>query len=143
MRKTVFILMALLLVFPALVFGANVTIISGPTGGSRAIMITGLDADWTMTTEGLAAGLSSAEVAQGIYVEYIIMVPSAASDRFVFKNSASGYATDARFLDTGAVVDAEARIWVPPVVKRLWPFIDISDWTLDTAANAYVIIGIQ
>jgi hypothetical protein len=143
MRKTFFILMVLLLVFPALVFGANVTKVSGVRGGSRAIQITGLDADWYLTNDGVSAGLSQAEVNQGVFVEYIIMVPSAANDRFVFRNSAGGDDGQAAFLDTGAIQDAEARIYVPPDEKKLWPFLDISACTLDTAANAKVIIGIK
>jgi hypothetical protein len=143
MRKTLFILMTLLLVFPALVFGANVTVISGGSSGSRTIQITGLDEDWTMAIHGLAAGLSSAEVGQGIYVEYIIMVPSLASDRFVILNSAGDDAGAAGIVDTGAIVDAEARIYVPAVPKRMWIFLDESACTFDTASNAKIIIGIQ
>ena len=107
---------------------ANTTKISG-----RQIMITGLDADWSIDNDltGYDAGFK---------IISIVFVPSAANDVMVIKNSKAGTAADADMFRVKVTGDTDQRIEYY-YGNVHFPFIDISDCTLGTAANAKVLIN--
>ncbi len=107
---------------------SNTTKVSG-----RQIMITGLDADWNIDTDmpGYDAGLK---------IISIVFVPSATGDIMVIRNSKAGTATDAEMFRVKVTGDTDQRIEYY-YGNVLFPFIDISECTLGTAANARVLIN--
>ena len=101
------------------------------TKGRGTFEITGLDDDWMYTTDG---GYN-AEI--GIMVSSIQFIPSAAADRMLIHDGG---------VDAAVIFDSGPAGSTAPIFKNFdpprWirPVIDISDCTLDTAANAKVII---
>jgi hypothetical protein len=95
------------------------------------IEITGLDADWNYNTDG---GFG---VDDGIYVTEYQFIPSAVGDRMLIHE---GGVDAANLFDSGLAAGTAA---IHKEVKRpkfVRPIIDIADCTLDTAANAKVLI---
>lgn len=108
---------------------ANTTTIDG-----NVLEIVGLDADWSIDND--ATGLAA-----GIIIDSIIFKPSGANDVMVIKNSKAGTATDAEIVSWKVGGDTEEQVWYNYAKGvRYFPFIDISDCTLATAANARVLI---
>lgn len=99
------------------------------TLGTTSITITGLDADWSWETDG--------PFPQGIRATSIQFIPSATSDRMIIHE---GGIDAAEIFDSGPTPGTYPVFEpiIPP--RRIKPVIDISDCTLDTAANAKVII---
>ena len=111
---------------------SNTTTING-----NVIEITGLDADWYVDND--LANLSA-----GLIIDSIIFKPSAANDVMVIKNSKDGTETDPEIVNWKVGGDTEEQVWYNKALgARYYPFIDISDCTLGTAANARVIIQIR
>lgn len=115
---------------------ANTTKLEG-----RFLQIKGLDADWSVP--GDLPGFQKT----GLRVVSIRVHPSAASDVSVIKQGKSSQtATTAAIATTTTApeifrakhsTDQDDRIEYYDG-SPMWPFIDISDWTLGTAANARV-----
>lgn len=103
---------------------ANTTALTG-----RFLQITGLDADWTLTTDmpGMVTG--------GLNVKSIRYHPSGA-DRFIVHNKS---------IDAAAIFDVNCadvyddRIQYYDEKVPMFPVIDISDCTLAVAANARLV----
>jgi hypothetical protein len=107
---------------------ANVT-----TQGRGTIVITGLDADWTYTTDGgFDAGI-------GCLVSSIQFLPSAQNDIMQVHDGG---------VDGALIFDSGPAGGTAPIFKNFdpprWvrPVIDITDCNLDTEADAKVIIDI-
>ena len=107
----------------------------------RFLQIKGLDADWSIP--GDMATFRDA----GLRVKSIMFYPSAAADICVIKAGTPAQKTTVAAIATTAtaaqIFAAKADATPGTVVKyfgdtgqTMWPFIDISDWTLGTAANA-------
>ena len=99
------------------------------------LQIKGLDDDWELSTD--LAGFDES----GINVQSIQFTPSAAGDELIIKSSREGVADTATAPEIARLVssDGEPRIKYfgrSAFGSRMWPFIDISDCTFDTAANA-------
>lgn len=111
---------------------ANTTVMSG-----RTITITGLDADWYVDAEFPAVnGIDH----PGLMVKRITIVPSATDDVAVIRNNRDGTATTG-FMIKEIFADArDVKTKDFGEGQQMWPFIDISAWTLGTAANAAVMI---
>ncbi|MHC4413560.1 MAG: hypothetical protein ACYSW6_11440 [Planctomycetota bacterium] len=132
MKRAIFILAFLLI--PAITFAANTTTV-GPS--EKSIEITGLDVNWVWTTD-LAAESSNVSQAK---VKAIIFYPSAANDRMIIRD---GGIDEATIFDSGAVSGADdPRIVYIDPPSKIELVIDISDCTLDTAANAKVVILLE
>ena len=141
MKKIAFIFTLLLALFSTVAFAANTTTCNG-----RVITIVpDGSTDWYLTQDGAACGMVQSQLANGIYVQYIMFIPSLAADRLVLLDSPDGQAYAPVFMDTGAAADTGALMWRPPDRKKLGVFLDIShgDITLDTAASAKIIIGYE
>lgn len=115
---------------------ANTTKLQG-----NFLQIKGLDADWSVG--GDLSGLLSA----GLRVRSIIFHPSGANDIAIIKAGKASQTTTAAAVATTATApeifhvkctaDTDQRIkYFGDRGQVMWPFIDISDWTLATAANA-------
>ena len=105
---------------------ANVT-----TKGRGSVTITGLDADWAYTTDG------GFDADIGMKVSSIQFNPSAANDVMIVHDGG---------IDAAEIFDSGPAGSTAPIFKNFdpprWirPWIDISDCTLGTPANAKVII---
>ena len=108
----------------------------------KSLQIKGLDADWSVP--GDLPGL----VKSGLRVKSIKFSPSAANDILVIKAGKATQLTTAAAIATTATApeimhvkvsaDTDQRIQYFWSGQDMWPFIDISDCTLGTAANARV-----
>lgn len=101
-------------------------------------MITGLDADWDIPTDYPDAELC------GLWVRSIHFHPSTKDDVCIVKSAAAGIsaaATAPEVFRSKVSNDKDERIkyFSGPLGQRMWPIIDISDWTLGTAADARLI----
>ncbi len=113
---------------------ANSTTITG-----QFIMIKGLDEDWDIPTDypdGLATG---------IWVRSIHFHPSATDDIAIIKSDAAGISATLTALEifnsqTLSAADERIKYFQGPLGQRMWPIIDISDWTLSTASDARIIM---
>jgi len=99
------------------------------------LMITGLDADWDIPTD-LADMLKN-----GLWVRSIHFHPSATDDIAIVKSDRVGIANTATAPEifnsqTLSASDERIKYFNGKHGQRMWPIIDISDWTLSTAANA-------
>src|SRR5574343_242860 len=122
------------LLIPFTVFAANTTAVST---SNLAIQITGLDADWYWETE-IAASTSISQVVKQAKIKAIIFYPSAANDRLIIHD---GGLDTAAFFDSGltsAAADPRIIYYVPAKQANL--VIDISDCTMNIAANCKVVI---
>lgn len=110
----------------------------------KFMQVKGLDADW-----GLRSDLGKEEDDSGIKVKSITFHPSAANDVMVIKQGTPGYATTAALITakTASAPEIFYKLASTATGQRVefgdkgqWmrPFIDISDCTLGTAANARV-----
>jgi len=108
----------------------------------RFLEIKGLDADWSIP--GDLAGF----VESGIQVKSITFFPSAANDIAVIKAGTPSQLTTAAAIATAITAPRilsektageTKRLEFGPRGTRMWPFIDISDWTLSTPANARLL----
>lgn len=103
------------------------------TTGRGTIVITGLDADWLYTTDG------GFDADIGCLVSSIQFLPSAANDIMQVHDGG---------IDSALIFDSGPSGGTAPIFKNFdpprWvrPYIDISDCTFTTAANAKVIIDI-
>lgn len=135
--KRLFICLIACLVFPFAALAANTTNIS--TSGF-SIEITGLDADWYWETE-IAANTSIPEKFKDAKIAAIVFYPSAANDRFIIHD---GGIDEAAFFDSGlvsAASDPRVLYYIPAKQANL--IIDISDCTMNTAANCKVVILLE
>jgi len=97
--------------------------------GKHSITITGLDADWTATSEGHLYDLD---------IAMIIFYPSATGDIMIIHD---GGIDGEEFFDSDACADVyDTRVIYYPPGTMYSPVIDITDCTLGTAANAKVKI---
>lgn len=101
------------------------------TQGRGTVQIIGLDADWSYYTDG------GFDEDIGMFVSSIQFNPSAASDIMIVHDGS---------IDAAEIFNSGPAGGTAPIFKNFdpprWvrPFIDISDCTLDTAANAKVLI---
>lgn len=132
--KKFLLVIALVLLVPLFAFAVNTTTVST---NNRTITITGLDDNWTWSTD-----LSSEdnEVKHG-QVWAIIFYPSAQSDRMIIHDGG---------IDTGVAFDSglasgsdDPRIMYYPPGAKMELVIDITDCTLSTPASAKVIIMLR
>ena len=98
--------------------------------GNGVVQITGLDADWRWDTDG------GFDTEVGMKVTAIQFCPSASNDVMIVHDKS---------IDAVPLLDSNPTGTAPvqnkfPGGKWCKPVIDISDCTLDTAANAKVII---
>lgn len=109
----------------------------------RFLQIKGLDADWSIP--GDLAGFAKS----GLQVKSITVHPTAANDIFIIKAGLPSQATTIAAIATTSTApeilhvkctgDTDQRIkYFGDKGQRMWPFIDISDCTLGTAANARI-----
>ena len=109
----------------------------------RWLEIKGLDADWSV-----AGDLGADFLKSGLRVRSITFHPSAANDEMVIKQAKASHTTTALAIATTATaprvftakaagVQAVTQEYGPRG-RQMRPFIDISDCTLNTAANARV-----
>lgn len=108
----------------------------------RSLQIKGLDADWTIP--GDLAGF----IKSGLRVKSIKFKPSATGDILVIKASKGSHLTEAAVIATTltapeimyvkVTADTDQRVEYFNEGQQMWPFIDISDCTFDTAANVRV-----
>jgi len=95
----------------------------------RTITITGLDADWDSNASAVHGNMK---------IKSFAFYPSAANDRMIIRNKMIGGEV---IFDSGlAVADTTPSIEYQNPPEWFEPFIDISECTLDTAANCKVII---
>ncbi len=110
------------------------------------LQIKGLDADWS-----LPGDLDAFFDETGLRVKSIKFIPSATNDVMVIKEADPGYATTAAIIAAQSttapelfyakavdVYDQRIEYFGGDKGKVIRPFIDISDCTLGTAANARV-----
>jgi hypothetical protein len=132
MRKTILLLLAMALLFAGAASAANVTTVGS---SNLTVEITGLDADWAWSTD------LSGELAASERIQAIFFYPSAALDRMIVRDGGIDAAT---LCDSGIVMGADdPRVcyFEPPIGAEA--VIDITDCTLDTAANAKVVILLE
>ena len=116
---------------------ANTTLIT-----NRSLQIKGLDADWTVP------GDLTGFLASGLKVKSIKFQPSATGDILVIKASKGSHTTAAtviaatttapEIMHVKVTADTDQRIEYFNEGQWMWPFIDISDCTFSTAANARI-----
>lgn len=132
--KRVLLIAICFLLMAGIAVATNVTTIGA---SAKTIEITGLDADWTWNTE-LAGEIKV--VSEG-RISRITFYPSAASDRMIIRDNGIDAAT---YFDSGSVSgsdDPRTMTYMNPRKANL--VIDITDCTLDTAANAKVVIELE
>jgi len=131
MKKFIIFIVALFIATP--LWAANTTTVGSSL---TTLEITGLDADWVWTTD-MADAHTKVKNAR---IHSIKFYPSAASDRMIIRDGGVDAAT---FFDSGIVSGTtDARIEYYPDNPRVNLVIDISDCTLDAAANAKVVIRV-
>lgn len=136
MRKLLCALCAILISAGA-AWAANTTLVGSSL---TTIEITGLDADWSWSTDIVAASFSSKiDTAK---IRSIKFYPSAANDRMIIRD---GGLDNATFFDSGLVSAAsDPRIeYYTDNPRHIDLVIDISDCTLSNPANAKVVIQIE
>ena len=105
---------------------------------AHVLMITGLDADWDVTTD------LNELLKNGLWVRSIHFHPSATDDIAIVKSDRVGIANTATAPEvfnsqTLSASDERIKYFNGKNGQRLWPIIDISDWTLSTASDARLI----
>ena len=136
MNKLLCALCAIMLCAGAAV-AANTTLVGSSL---TTVEITGLDADWSWPGDIVTPGTFSDKVATA-KIRSIKFYPSAANDRMVIRDGGNDAAT---FFDSGlvsAATDPRIEYYDPP--RHVDLYIDISDSTLNTAANCKVVIQIE